>query len=89
MTLPQYITITPSPIPSVPAWVLVCYDFDQGATSPVILELTFTGAPWGYRVEVSKDEPCVRVYVPAGTQSLFVVDTSRQSADQAAQVVPD
>jgi len=88
MTLPLLISISPNPITSVPCWVLVCYDFSGGATSPVILEISFGGTPWGYRVEVSKDDPCTKVYVPAGTTSVQVVDTSAQSQDDAAQVLP-
>lgn len=90
MPLPILISISPNPIPSVPCWVLVCYDFDSTeATSPVILEISFGGTPWSYRVEVSKDNPCVPVYVPAGASSVKVVDTSGQSQDDAAQVLPD
>lgn len=89
MPLPQLISISPNPIPSVPCWVLVCYDFDStGATSPVILEISFGGTPWGYRVEVTKEKPCVPVYVPAGASSVDVEDTSGQSQDKAAQVLP-
>lgn len=89
MPLPLLISISPNPIASVPCWVLVCYNFDDGATSPVILDISFGGTPWGYRVEVSKEEPCVRVYVPAGASSVQVIDTSMQSQDDAAQVLPD
>jgi len=74
MTLPQLITISPSPIPSVPCWVLVCYDFDStGASSPVVLEVSFGGLPDQFRTQVSKEEPCVRVYVPAGATSVQIV----------------
>ena len=90
MRLPQLISVTPSPIPSVPCWVLVCYDFDStGATSPVILELTFPGTGFGYRTEVSKEEPCVRVYVPAGATDIIIVDSTAQSQDGGALVEPD
>lgn len=88
MTLPQLITISPNPIPSVPAWVLVCYNFDDGASSPVILDISFSGAPYEFRTEVSKEDPCVRVYVPAGASSIDVEDTSVQSQDKSAQVLP-
>ena len=89
MTLPQLISVTPSPIPSVPCWVLVCYDFSGGASSPVIFELTFPGTGFGYRTEVSKDDPCVKVYVPAGATGIGIVDTSAQSQDGGALVEPD
>lgn len=90
MTLPQLISISPNPITSVPCWVLVCYDFDStSASSPVVLSISFGGLPDNYRTMVSKEEPCVRVYVPAGASSVQVVDTSAQSQDDAAQVLPD
>lgn len=89
MTLPQLISVTPPQIASVPCWVLVCYDFSDGASSPVILDLTFPGTGYGYRTEVSKDEPCVKVYVPAGATGLSIVDTSGQSQDGGALVEPD
>lgn len=89
MTLPQLITISPNPIPSVPAWVLVCYNFDDGASSPVILEVDLTGTPYEFRTEVSKENPCVRVYVPAGCSGVVIVDTTMQSQDAAAPVLPD
>lgn len=90
MTLPALISVSPPQIPYVPHWVLVCYDFaSTGATSPVILELTFPGTGFGYRTEVSKEEPCVRVYVPAGATGLYVVDASAQSQDGGALVEPD
>lgn len=88
MPLPQLITISPSPIPSVPCWVLVCFDFSNGASSPVVLEVSFSGIPDQFRTQVSKDDPCVKVYVPAGATAVQVVDSSGQSADQAAQVYP-
>lgn len=88
MTLPQLISISPSPIPSVPCWVLVCFNFDDGASSPVILEVSFSGIPDEFRTQVSKEEPCVRVYVPAGATAVQIVDSTGQSADQAAQVYP-
>ena len=90
MRLPQLISVSPPQIASVPCWVLVCYDFDStGATSPVILELTFPGTGFGYRTEVSKEEPCVRVFVPAGATGLSIVDTTAQSQDGGALVEPD
>lgn len=89
MTLPPLIRIDPNPIPSAPYWVLVCYDFSQGATSPVILHITFPGTPFGYKTEVDKDEPCTPVYVPAGADGVNVTDDSAQSQDAGAQVVPD
>jgi hypothetical protein len=88
--LPQLISVTPSPIPSVPCWVLVCYDFDStGATSPVILEVSFGGTPYEFRTEVSKENPCVRVYVPAGATDIIIVDSTAQSQDGGALVEPD
>jgi len=89
MPLPQLITITPSPIPSVPCWVLVCYDFSGGATSPVTLAIAIEDAKHDhFETEVSAEEPCVRVYMPAGSTGITVVDSSGQSQDQAAQVHP-
>jgi hypothetical protein len=88
MPIPQLISISPNPIPSVPCWVLVCYNFDDGATSPVILEVSFGGIPDEFKTQVSKEEPCVRVYVPAGATSVQIVDTTMQSQDKAAQVLP-
>lgn len=90
MTLPQLISISPNPITSVPCWVLVCYDFDSTeATSPVVLQIAFGGLPDNYKTLVSKEEPCVRVYVPAGASSVDVTDTSIQSQGKSAQVLPD
>lgn len=89
MRLPQLISVTPSPIPSVPCGVLVCYDFDNGATSPVILEVSFGGTPYEFRTEVSKEQPCVRVYVDAGATDIILVDTTAQSQDGGALVEPD
>lgn len=90
MTLPQLISIEPNPIPSVPCWVRVCYDFDStGATSPVILRIAFGGLPDNYKTQVTKDDPCVPVYVPAGASSVDVTDDSLQSQGKSAQVLPD
>ena len=88
MPLPQLISVSPSPIPSVPCWVLVCYDFSGGASSPVILEVSFSGIPDEFRTEVSKDQPCVKVYVPAGATAILIVDSSLQSQDGGALVLP-
>jgi hypothetical protein len=88
MPIPQLISVSPSPIASVPCWVLVCYDFDDGASSPVVLEVSFSGIPDSFKTEVSKDEPCVRVYVPAGATSIVIVDTTVQSQDGGALVLP-
>lgn len=88
MTLPQLITISPNPIPYTPYWVLVCYEFSGGASSPVVLEVSFSGIPDEFRTEVSKERPCVPVYVPAGATALEIVDASLQSPDAAAPVYP-
>lgn len=90
MPLPQLISITPNPIPSVPCWVTVCYDFEStGATSPAVVEISFGGTDDSYKTEVTKDNPCVPVYVPADASSVDVVDASGQSQDKSAQVLPD
>lgn len=90
MTLPQLISVTPSPIPSVPCWVLVCFDFEStSATSPVIIEVSFPGTTDGFKTEVTKDAPCVPVYVPAGATAILIVDTTVQSQDGGALVEPD
>lgn len=89
MTLPLLITIEPNPIPIAPCWVRVCYEFENsGAASPVVLEISFGGLPDGYKTQVTKDDPCVPVYVPAGASSVKIVDTTMQSQDDAAQVLP-
>lgn len=72
----------------MPCWVLVCYDFSGGASSPVILEVDFPGTPYEFRTEVSKDTPCVKVYVPAGATGIGIVDSSGQSQDGGALVEP-
>ena len=89
MPIPQLISVSPSPITSVPCWVLVCFDFDStGASSPVILEVSFSGIPDEFKTQVTKEEPCVRVYVPAGATSIVIVDTTVQSQDGGALVLP-
>lgn len=90
MTLPQLISVSPSPIPSVPCWVIVCYDFDStGASSPVSISISFPGLPDNDKAELSKTAPCVPVYVPAGANRVAVVDNSAQSEDGGALVEPD
>ena len=87
MTLPALITATPSPT-TQGSWILVCYDFSQGAASPVQLLLQFSGTGSKVCIEVSKEEPCERVYVPPGCTGIIIEDQSGQSLDFGVIVSP-
>lgn len=86
--LPGLLTISPNLLTSAPAWVLVCYDFSKGATSPVTISLTFSGEGDKLEFELSAEEPCMRVYVPAGCTGGIATDQSVQSLDAGFQVQP-
>jgi hypothetical protein len=88
MPLPQLITISPNPIPSAPCWVLVCYDFSQSSVSSVELTISFGGKGDRYTTQVTREKPCVPVYIPAGCTGITVRDESGQSQDKSAPVLP-
>jgi hypothetical protein len=89
LAFPFWITCTPNPTPA-PGWVLVCYDFTRGATSPVTLLLHFDTKPTAGELEIecSAEEPCQRVYVPPGCTGIAISDLSEQSSACAVSVTP-
>ena len=90
LAFPFWITCTPNPTPA-PGWVLVCYDFTRGATSPVTLLLHFDGknpAIAEMELDFSAEEPCHRVYVPGNCTGIAISDLSEQSSACAVAVTP-
>lgn len=83
-----WITGTPNPA-ARGSWILVCYDFSQGATSPVTLRI-HRGPNEGDWIEeqVDDENPCVQVYVPPDCTGITIVDMSKQSQDCAVAVTP-
>lgn len=87
MKLPALITATPD-IATQGSWILVCYDFSQGAKSPVMLLVQFSGLGVDIYIEVSIEEPCERVYIPPGCTGVIIEDKSGQSLDCGVIVSP-
>lgn len=86
---PHLISITPNPARPA-SWVLVCYDFSHGATSPVTLSITLYTKPVATETSLTltADEPCAPLYIPPGCTGALAVDDTGQSADEALTVTP-
>lgn len=84
MTMGDWLSFSPDST-TRGAWVLLCYDFSQGATSPVTITITRDGVD-NYDEVLDDDNPCVQVHVPETCTGLLAVDQSAQSTDAACSV---
>lgn len=63
---------------SVGSWTLLCFTFTDTDTSPVKVDIV------KHQVEtiteqLSREEPCVQVFVPAGCSGMTAMDQSQQA----------
>ncbi len=81
--------ISASPDPATPgSWILVCYDFTHGASSPVTILIYKRPDPNPIEEQLDAENHCVQVYVPPGCTGLRIVDQSGQSGDCSVAVTP-
>lgn len=79
------ISATPDPVADGEQ-TSICYDFSDGATSPVTLTLNYDPPTPSEQITLSSDEPCKTVTVPANATGLIIEDQSGQSEDRAVTV---
>ena len=74
------ITITPNPAPKG-SDIQICYDFSQGATSPVTLTLDWDPSQQPSSVTLSAEDNCTTVSVNDNAKGLLISDDTGQSED--------
>lgn len=80
----QRITLDPQP-PVQGKPLTICYDFAESGLSSTTLTVTFdVGTPASY--EVSAQNPCVTIDVPANAANITVSDASGVSPDKVSMV---
>ena len=85
--LPSLLSAKPSPV-APGATVTICFDFRGGASSPVNIEISPSGAGSKVSVTLSTANPCTTYTVPIGCTGIIVTDLSGQSTDLGIPVTP-
>lgn len=84
---PSKISATPQP-PKQGDPCKICYDFQPEDPDPITLRITWTleSGDDVSTVQVTREEPCVTVQVPADAIALLVEDLTDGSADYSSSV---
>lgn len=87
----QLISVNPDPMQAGQK-AEICFDFSDGATSPVVATLTFVTGGDNVQVELEFENTdgkrCVKVDVPANGLTYQIVDETGQSDDCSGLVDP-
>jgi len=81
----ERITLDPDP-PQAGQKLTICYKFEGSGRKEATLVVTFTPRTGGGTFEVTEEEPCVTIDVPAGATWITVEDEGGPSPDASAPV---